>query len=98
VLFRSGGLVKAYGGGVQQALKQLAVVYKVPQVVMRLECDYAQLTSVENLLQHFAGQIIQSEYGANVCLELSLPATCIAELQDKLRDTSRGALQLHPIE
>ena len=58
----TGGLVRAYGSGVQQALKQIEVKYKVPQVEYTLQCDYAQLAMVEILLQYFDGQIFQSEY------------------------------------
>ncbi|AUQ41307.1 IMPACT family protein [Yersinia ruckeri] len=90
----TGGLVKAYGSGVQQALKQTEVKYKVPQLEYTLLCDYAQLAMVESLLQQVDGQILQGEYGVQVSLRLSLPATLACQIGDKLRDLSRGSLQL----
>ncbi|CNI21489.1 IMPACT family protein [Yersinia ruckeri] len=90
----TGGLVKAYGSGVQQALKQTEVKYKVPQLEYTLLCDYAQLVMVESLLQQVDGQILQGEYGVQVSLRLSLPATLACQIGDKLRDLSRGSLQL----
>lgn len=93
----TGGLVRAYGSGVQQALKQLVVSYKVPQVEYTLQCDYAQLAIVENLLQQSEGRIVYGEYGAAVMLHLALPATGIEAFGNKLRDLSRGNLQLIPI-
>ncbi len=93
----TGGLVRAYGSGVQQALKQIEVKYKVPQVEYTLQCDYAQLAMVETLLQQVEGQILQSEYAQLVTLHLSLPATQASQVGDKLRDLSRGTLQLTPI-
>ncbi|ARZ02581.1 YigZ family protein [Yersinia ruckeri] len=90
----TGGLVKAYGSGVQQALKQTEVKYKVPQLEYTLLCDYAQLAMVELLLQQVDGQILQGEYGVQVSLRLSLPATLACQIGDKLRDLSRGSLQL----
>lgn len=93
----TGGLVRAYGSGVQQALKQLVVRYKVPQVEYTLRCDYAQLAMVENLLQQSEGQMVHGEYGADVLLHLTLPATGIEAFGNKLRDLSRGNLQLIPI-
>ncbi|ANI29574.1 hypothetical protein PL78_06995 [Yersinia entomophaga] len=93
----TGGLVKAYGSGVQQALKQIEVKYKVPQVEYTLLCDYAQLAMVESLLQQVDGQILQGNYGAQVNLRLSLPATQASQVGEKLRDLSRGSLQLTPI-
>ena len=93
----TGGLVKAYGNGVQQALKQLALAQKVPEAEYILQCDYAQLALVENLLQQTAGRILQGEYGAAVVLHLALPATEVELFGNKLRDLSRGNLQLTPI-
>ncbi|WP_145515089.1 IMPACT family protein [Yersinia massiliensis] len=93
----TGGLVRAYGSGVQQALKQIEVKYKVPQVEYTLQCDYAQLAMVEALLQQVEGQTLQSEYAELVTLHLSLPATQASQVGDKLRDLSRGTLQLTPI-
>ncbi|MDN0112134.1 IMPACT family protein [Yersinia mollaretii] len=93
----TGGLVRAYGSGVQQALKQIEVKYKVPQVEYTLQCDYAQLARVETLLQQVEGQTLRSEYAELVTLHLSLPATQASQVGDKLRDLSRGTLQLTPI-
>ncbi|MNE62972.1 IMPACT family member YigZ [compost metagenome] len=93
----TGGLVRAYGSGVQQALKQLIVDYKVPQAEYTLQCDYAQLALVENLLQQTEGRIVQGEYGASVMLHLALPITVVETFGKKLRDLSRGNLQLAPV-
>lgn len=93
----TGGLVRAYGSGVQQALKQIEVKYKVPQVEYTLQCDYPQLAMVETLLQQVEGQILRGEYTERVRLHISLPATQASQVGDKLRDLSRGTLQLTPI-
>lgn len=93
----TGGLVRAYGSGVQQALKQLVVSYKIPQIAYTLQCDYAQLALVENLIQHSEGHIIHGEYGVAVVLHIALPATVTEIFGNKLRDLSRGSLHLIPI-
>ncbi len=93
----TGGLVRAYGNGVQQALKQLQLIEKVPQREYRLNCDYAQLALIENALQHMQGRIVHGEYGAEVMLQLALPASGVEAFERKLRDLSRGNLQLTPI-
>ncbi|MDX8000800.1 IMPACT family protein [Xenorhabdus sp. Reich] len=92
----TGGLVKAYGNGVQQALKLLETEYKVPQKLYQLQCEYAHISMVEQLLQQFSGQVIASSYAEHVTLQVSLPATLADEIGDKLRDLSRGALFLTP--
>ncbi|PHM66391.1 YigZ family protein [Xenorhabdus stockiae] len=90
----TGGLVKAYGNGVQQALKLLETEYKIPQKQYQIQCEYAQISMVEQLLQQFSGQVLASEYTENVTLQVSLPATLADEIGNKLRDLSRGALFL----
>ncbi|EIC82659.1 IMPACT family protein [Serratia sp. M24T3] len=93
----TGGLVRAYGNGVQLALAQLPVIEKVPQAEFLLQCDYAQISLVETLLQQVGGSIVQSEYGAAVDLRLTLPALSAAEIADRLFNQSRGSLVLQPV-
>ncbi|CAM3757207.1 IMPACT family protein [Xenorhabdus thuongxuanensis] len=92
----TGGLVKAYGNGVQQALKLLQTEYKVPQKLYQLQCEYAHISMVEQLLHQFSGQVIASDYAENITLQVSLPTALVGEIGDKLRDLSRGALFLTP--
>lgn len=51
---------------------------------------------VEQLIQQSAGQILVREYSENVILEISLPANAEQKFADKLRNLSRGALNLIP--
>ncbi|MGY5958993.1 IMPACT family protein [Kosakonia sp. BK9b] len=94
VLLGTGGLVKAYGGGVQQALNQLTTARKMPLTEYTLCCDYAQLAGVETLLGQFEGKIVASEYQASVCLRVALPHSRLQAFSARLADFSRGALQL----
>lgn len=43
ILLGTGGLVRAYGNGVQQALKLLETERKVERQLFQVHCDYAQL-------------------------------------------------------
>ena len=94
----TGGLVKAYGGGVQLALNQLVTFRKVPLTEYTLLCDYAQLAGIEALLKQHEGRISHSDYQANVALRIALPHTQVAAFSLKLADFSRGALHLLPVE
>ncbi|MFE8115128.1 IMPACT family protein [Brenneria goodwinii] len=93
----TGGLVKAYGGGVQQALKLISLQEKVLQKEYGLRCDYALLPQVESLIYQLGGQILHSDYGAEVTLSLSIPLKDVDEATMKLRDISRGSLHLLPV-
>lgn len=94
----TGGLVKAYGGGVQHALDQLSVVRKLARSVYRLECDYALLSSIEQLIKHCDGVITDSEFQVSVRLSIALPDAKQTEFNARLSDLSRGLLHLMPSE
>lgn len=92
----TGGLVKAYGNGTHQAIKLLQTKIKVPQKIFNLSCDYSQISLVEQFVSQSEGQIIHSDYAERVALRISLPATLELLVGDKLRDMSRGSLELTP--
>lgn len=94
----TGGLVKAYGGGVQQALKALPREQKVPMLTFTLSCDYAQLAEIERMISRFHGQLQQSEFLQCVSLTLALPHGQVAGFTQNLTDFSRGALHLNPLK
>ncbi|WP_406705334.1 IMPACT family protein [Sodalis sp.] len=93
----TGGLVKAYGGGVQQALKQVSPVARVPRRRFVLRCDYPQLAWVEAAVQQAEGLIVEGDYRESIILTLEIPVHHIAMANDTLRDLSRGTLQLTPV-
>jgi len=97
IMLGTGGLVKAYGGGVQQALKQLARKQKIPMRQFQLRCDYAQLNDVERLVQRFEGERLKTEFLDVVSLTLALPHAQVAGFMQNLTDISRGALTLEPV-
>ncbi|AXH62885.1 IMPACT family protein [Providencia huaxiensis] len=92
----TGGLVKAYGNGVQQALRILPTKTKVPQKIFNLVCDYSLINAIEQLLAQVNGTVLHSDYNETVSLQIAIPATLEQEVNDKLRDISRGALALTP--
>lgn len=98
ILLGTGGLVKAYGGGVNQALRQLMTQRKTPLTEYTLQCEYGQLAGIEALLGQFAGQIVTSDYQAFVRLRVALPYANVDEFSARLADFSRGSLQLLAIE
>ena len=98
ILLGTGGLVKAYGGGVQQALNLLTTQVKTPLTEYTLSCEYGQLAGVEALVGQYAGQIVTSDYQAAVQLRVALPQAKVADFSARLADFSRGSLQLLAID
>ncbi|MBG5949352.1 IMPACT family protein [Proteus terrae] len=94
----TGGLVRAYGSGVQQALKLLPTKTKVPQLRFCVACEYSLVSLLEQVVEQYHGQVLSSEYTDKVTFILSLPAVHSGEVEVKLRDISRGSMQLIPLD
>lgn len=96
VMLGTGGLVKAYGGGVQHGLKALTRYTKVPKNYYMLVCHYAQLVDIERLLQRFQGEIVQADYQETIELSIAIPPNQVIACVSALNDFSRGELTLQP--
>ncbi|MGL5782362.1 MAG: IMPACT family protein [Plesiomonas shigelloides] len=93
----TGGLVRAYSNGVQQALKLLTTVEKVERQAFYLTCDYAQLSLVETLLAAYDGEKQEVEFGGNIRLRIGLPAEQVTLFAQALKDRTRGGLILQTL-
>lgn len=68
----TGGLVKAYGGGVQQALKQLQTIEKKITLKLRLGLDYALMPLVQSIMVQHQAEQLDAEFGAQVSLLIEI--------------------------
>ncbi|MBA6390141.1 YigZ family protein [Colwellia sp. BRX10-3] len=92
-----GGLQRAYGGSVKQALAVLPTKLKIPMVRKTLACQYTQVNDVLYFIGQVGGEIIQQDYNENVVLTLALPDEKLELFQQKLQLLSAGQLTLQPI-
>lgn len=82
VLLGTGGLVKAYGGGVQQALKRLQTIEKKITTSVHLTLDYAMIPLLHSLMAQFSATEREAHYNEQVQLVVELEALqCDAFLQ-----------------
>ncbi|ELV7518241.1 YigZ family protein [Photobacterium damselae] len=89
----TGGLVKAYGGGVQQALAQLITQEKVMTAIVTLCCDYNQVSLVESLLNEHGGVQLTADYQTQVSMALELDLREVSAFCAKLVNRSGGRIQ-----
>ncbi|EKO3542049.1 YigZ family protein [Vibrio fluvialis] len=68
----TGGLVKAYGGGVQQALKLLQTIEKKITTKLHLTLDYGLVALAQSSMSQFEAAEVDAEYGESVCLTVEL--------------------------
>ncbi|WP_434778403.1 YigZ family protein [Neisseria sp. Ec49-e6-T10] len=94
VLLGTGGLVKAYGHGVQQALKLLQTKLYTPQIAYQLVCEYAQIKTVESIIAQNLGTIEQVDYGQLILMHIMLPQEAVEQVQKQLQNCSKGQLTL----
>ena len=94
VMLGTGGLVKAYGGGVQLALKQVERQTKIPKQVYGLQCQYNQLAEIERIVQRYQGEILDTHFTEHVTVNVALPEAFLAECNEVLSQFSRGELHL----
>jgi len=94
VMLGTGGLVKAYGGGVQLALKQVERQIKIPKQVYGLQCQYNQLAEIERIVQRYQGEILDTHFTEHVTVNIALPEAFLAECNEALTQFSRGELHL----
>lgn len=93
-LLGTGGLVRAYGQGVQKALKLITLQEKVPMRSFILEIDYSLHTDIAHLVSQYKGQIEQQEFSDKVQLQFALPFDQIDRFNQGLIDLSRGQYNL----
>ena len=90
----TGGLVRAYSGGVGSALPLISTVLKVPQTSFSFSCEYDQLTDVQHIVGAHSGVVTDTVYGINLQLTVTLPSGSQAALREHLGNHFKGRLVL----
>ena len=90
----TGGLQRAYGASVRNALAKLPTTIKIPMVDKRLACQYTQVNDVQHLLELSGGSIKSQYYGQQVVFILSLPLEQVDNFAAQLQTMSAGQLSL----
>lgn len=86
----TGGLVKAYGGAVQQALETVPHGERVTRVDLRARIAYASLSAVRLLFSSAEVELVQEEFGTEIALHMRCPEEHVDHLRQGLMDVTRG--------
>jgi uncharacterized YigZ family protein len=98
VLLGTGGLVKAYGGGVGTALKQLETRVKRQQSPSLICCDYTDMGAVEALIAAHQGHLLAADYGQQVSLQIAWDTAIWTQVAQELIDRTHGRVSLRPLD
>ena len=98
ILLGTGGLVRAYGNGVQQALKLIESEVKVGRIPFKLDCDYSQLNLVQQLCEKYQVEILSQDFQANIHLILGISEKTVDVFSSELTEKSAGRLVIQFLE
>ncbi len=90
ILLGKGGLVRAYSGGVQQALQTLPTLERVPKLELTVVVEYAAITPLRRILPDFEAAIVAEEFGADVTLSILLPQAQASAFTQAVTDLTHG--------
>jgi len=88
----TGGLVRAYGGVVSEAMKLLETRDQIALEQLALTLPYALEPNARRLIEAAEGRIEAVDYGAELILHCSLPESAIEPLSNQLNNQSGGQL------
>lgn len=90
----TGGLQRAYGASVRNALAHLPTKIKIPMVDKRLACQYTQVNDILHMLEQNGGEVKEQSYAEQVDFVLSIPIEQVDKFSTQLQTMSAGQLNL----
>lgn len=97
ILLGTGGLVRAYSNGVQQALKLLVTTLKVERKRYEVWCDYGQVNWIQLLCEQYDIQIQAQDFQVNVRFELGISDDKLVSFEQELTTRSAGQLAVRAL-
>lgn len=86
----TGGLSRAYSGGVTRALESLAVTQKVERTPVELEVGYREVDGLQRMIDAMELVILEEEFGRRVRYRLGVPVDDLPDLRRRVADLTRG--------
>lgn len=92
VMLGAGGLIRAYGGSVTDALDAIGVVERMPLAVVQMVADYETAGRVENAIRARELNLVDVGYDAEVTFELVMPPNEFEEFGTWLQELTNGEI------
>jgi uncharacterized YigZ family protein len=90
----TGGLVRAYGGAVRQALLELPVTERVLHYLTEISIDYTLYTILQHQLVRYAVRVEDRDFAEEVTLRLAIPAEQVRAAREALANLTSGRVTL----
>ncbi len=86
----TGGLVKAYSGAVQHALRDMPCATHIAYAFLDVRVSYASVSALQLLWPTHEVDVLADTYGTDVRFSLRYPRAGDASLRQAIRDVTRG--------
>ena len=94
----TGGLVRAYGGGVQKALKLLQTIEKKITTRLLLELDYGFVAIVQGLLSQFDAKEVEADYSQQVKMVVNIELRYVSDFTQSAINKSGARILVTPLD
>ncbi|WP_076417388.1 YigZ family protein [Colwellia sp. UCD-KL20] len=94
----TGGLQRAYGASVRQALTLLMSKTKIPMVSRTLACQYTQINDVLHVIEKSEGIVVEQKFSDSIELKVKLPEDNLEITEQKIQIISSGSITLGKID
>ncbi|WP_435077557.1 IMPACT family protein [Halococcus sp. AFM35] len=92
-----GGLARAYGRAVKDALDDAGTVERRPHERLRLAVDYDDSGTVRGILES-ADATVDASYGERAVFEVCAPSADIGNLRERLLSATSGRVELESVD
>tara|TARA_B100001013_G_scaffold307539_1_gene211121 strand:+ start:227 stop:583 length:357 start_codon:yes stop_codon:yes gene_type:complete len=86
----TGGLSRAYAGGVKLLLQTLPTELKIKRVHINVRVAYPHVESLQRLLDDLEVVVEHEEYGEEVKYQIAVPAMTLETLREQLAQLTSG--------
>ena len=94
ILLGAGGLTRAYSKGAKDALTAAGAATMGLWAQVAVPCTYALFERVKLEIAALGGVIDDTDYGADICLYVSMMSDVVEQMQKRLTELSAGSLKL----
>ncbi len=93
----TGGLARAYGGGVKLALEQLHLKQKIEYQPISFEIEYAQLKDCEHILKDYQSEDLKLDYRTKIRVSVNIASEQIKPFKSALVNQFKGQIEWNTI-
>lgn len=90
IMLGAGGLIRAYGGAVSEALDVIGIVERLPLAVVNVTANYDDAGRIENAIRARDLDLVDVAYAMDVTFELVMPPANVGAFDTWLQELTNG--------